>query len=168
MSENRWIVVPQWGRFQHYGRTRRPIWIKNYNALLHKDDYIDLTLGLRGLLHGLWLAYADSEGRLRRRDLAATLHARARDVHLEALQQAGFIEFSASKPLPLDLNPSNTHAREDRDDVQRQRKAEAWIRNGAAAEVPAGHLAEVLIDEFSIEDPTIVEQLVLRAQEWSR
>jgi len=98
-----WIEIPNWDRFQHYGLYRRPGWIKNYTSLLRKDEYLDLPLAARGLLHGIWLAYADRDGRLRRADLPATLLARARDAHLTSLNDAGLIAFCASKPLPLSL-----------------------------------------------------------------
>jgi hypothetical protein len=100
-----WIVIPKWTQFQHYGLYRRPGWIKNYTYLLHKDEYLDQPLAARGLLHGIWLAYADRDGRLRRDDLPATLLARARGAHLDSLNHAGLIDFSASKPLPLSLKP---------------------------------------------------------------
>lgn len=100
-----WIEIPGWDRFQHYGLYRRPLWIKNYTELLRKDEYLDLPLAARGLLHGIWLAYADREGRLRKNDLPAVLLARARDAHLASLNDAGLIAFSASRPLSLNLKP---------------------------------------------------------------
>lgn len=108
MSNQDWIVVPNWERFQHYGLYRRPLWIKNYTELLRKDEYLDQPLAARGLLHGIWLAYADRDGRLRRSDLPATLLGRARDAHLASLNQAGLIEFRASKPLSLSLSKQNS------------------------------------------------------------
>ena len=113
MPGSKWIIVRNWQRFQHYGGARRPLWIKNYTELLHKDEYLDLPLAARGLLHGIWLAYADRDGRLRQSDLPAALLARARDAHLASLNDAGLIGFSASKPLPLPLNTVDARARED-------------------------------------------------------
>lgn len=164
-----WIIVPHWGRFQHYGTARRPIWIKNYNALLHKDSYTDLTLGQRGLLHGIWLAYAEAKGQLRKRGLnTRTGTARVPQSSLDALLQAGWIEFSASKPLDLDLK--HVHAREDdpEGDSRQHRRAEAWIRNGAAADVPVELLGDYIAGEFKITDPSIVDHLVAQAKEWVR
>jgi hypothetical protein len=100
---NDWIVIPKWHTFQHYGVHRRPPWIKNYTALLHKDEYLELPLSTRGLLHGIWLAYADTNGRLRVSDVPHYCRGRARDGHLKALSHAGLIDFRASKPLNLDL-----------------------------------------------------------------
>lgn len=110
----RWIVVPNWERFQHYGTARRPIWIKNYTALIRKSEYRDLTLSDRGLLHGIWLAYAEYEGRLRPKEVAEVIHRpdgtsteRAHKLHtfrtIERLNHAGFLDFVASRPLLLDL-----------------------------------------------------------------
>jgi hypothetical protein len=67
MSEPRYIVIPNWDGpdgFQHY-RDRDPIWIKNYRALMAKDEY------------------------------------------LESLNHAGFIHFSASKPLAHRYQPAS-------------------------------------------------------------
>lgn len=115
-EEQQWIIVPNWERFQHYGQARRPTWIKNYIGLLHKDEYLDLTLAERGLLHGVWLAYAEAQGRLRTGDLSSDLHALARHRHIESLNHAGLIEFSASRPLLLNLEVPN-HARGENGDA---------------------------------------------------
>jgi hypothetical protein len=112
-----WIVVPNWDRFQHYGLYRRPAWIKNYTALLRKDEYLDLPLAARGLLHGIWLAYADRDGRLRKDDLPAALLARARGAHLTSLSHAGLIDFSASRPLSLSLKEEKAYPVENSADV---------------------------------------------------
>jgi hypothetical protein len=93
-----WIIVPNWRRFQHYG-DRRPAWIKNYTALLHDDDYLALTLAQRGLLHGIWLMYAASDGRLSARTLSREFPKKVRKDSLEALNHAGFITIVDSKPL---------------------------------------------------------------------
>lgn len=166
-----WIVVPNWERFQHYGTARRPIWIKNYIALLDDEDYLNLTLAERGLLHGVWLAYAARRGQLR---TDATGHAigtaRARLKHFEALNHAGLLLYSASKPLLLDLKVKNTDSPIPKDAITtRQRRAAiAWIRNGAAAEVPSSQLAAVLADEFKITDQDLIDDLLAQAQEHAR
>jgi hypothetical protein len=100
-----WIIPANWERFQHYGYYRRPPWIKNYTALLHKDEYLELPIAARGLLHGIWLAYADRDGLLRTEDVRAALGLRYRldalTRQLDLLEQAGLIVISASKPLNL-------------------------------------------------------------------
>lgn len=106
-SGDGYLVVPNWTKFQHYGN-RRAQWIKNYTALLHHDDYMDLPLAARGLLHGVWLLTAEAgNGRVPNsiqylsRRLAVTNQGDASHLrkNLELLIQAGFLEVSASKAL---------------------------------------------------------------------
>jgi hypothetical protein len=100
---SRWIWIPNWDDFQHY-RDRRPTWIKNYLELLNKDEYLDLTLPQRGLLHGIWMETARrGNGRLRS-DIASLsralgLHEGVRIATRDSLVHAGFIELVASKSL---------------------------------------------------------------------
>jgi len=96
-----WIVIPNWDRFQHY-RDRNPAWIKLYTELQYDEEWLRLSLRLRGILVGLWIEYAlsrrvlgASPARLGRKLGDSTV--RHRD--LERLRDAGFIELSASKPL---------------------------------------------------------------------
>lgn len=106
-----WIVVPNWSRFQHY-KDRNPPWIKSYLELLRKDEYVGLSLAERGLLHGIWLAYAATDGRLRTDRVHSEITHTTRSAHLDALSQAGLLRFSASKPLSLSLNQGPpAHAR---------------------------------------------------------
>lgn len=100
MSDERWIVIRNWNKFQHY-RDRRPPWIKHYLELLADPNYLRLTLAQRGLLAGVWLMYAESRASvmLDTSWLRARLNGRVTMRDLEALNHAGFIEFSASKPL---------------------------------------------------------------------
>jgi hypothetical protein len=98
-----WLVVPNWNGstgFQHY-RDRVPRWIKNYTELMSDDAYIGLTGHRRGILHGLWLEYASSRCRLAvdTASLSRRLALRVTMKDLEALNHAGFLEFSASAPL---------------------------------------------------------------------
>jgi hypothetical protein len=111
-TPDEWIVIPNWQRFQHY-KTRNPPWIKNYRELLHKDEYLDLPLAARGLLHGLWLAYAEWDGRLRVSDLGTAM-GHLRDTHgtLGRLNDAGLLDVVASRPLSLSLDLNQElHAR---------------------------------------------------------
>lgn len=99
---DQWIVIPKWDGpkgFQHY-KDRDPTWIKNYRQLLASDEYRDLSLHQRGILHGLWLAYAASNRQLRLNTLALSrrLGQTVKTQDLERLNHAGFIRFSASKP----------------------------------------------------------------------
>jgi hypothetical protein len=102
VSDDLWIVIPSWERFQHY-KDRDPNWIKNYTALLNDPDYLTLTAHQRGVLHGLWLIYASSHCRVRANtaSLSRQLGVRVSSRQLTSLNHAGFIQLSASKPLAL-------------------------------------------------------------------
>ena len=96
-----WISVRNWRKFQHYDPAKRNIiWIKTYTELLDDEAYLALPLRLRGLLHGLWLAYARSDLGSSPAVLGRKLgDSTVRQRDLEALQQAGFISIVASKTL---------------------------------------------------------------------
>jgi hypothetical protein len=100
MDEPRWIVIPRWNDFQHY-KDRRPSWIKAYTDLLNNDAYLDLTEHQALVIHRLWLMYASAGCHLHvtTASLSRHLHLRVMTRDLEALNHAGFIHFSASKPL---------------------------------------------------------------------
>ena len=103
MDVSRWIVIPKWDGadgFQHY-KNRDPIWIKAYTRLLSDHGFLALTYHQRGLLLSIWLEYARGNRQLRDStlSLARQLGQRVLTRDLEALNQAGFIGFSDSKPL---------------------------------------------------------------------
>ena len=92
MSE-RWIVIPNWDKFQHYS-DRDPVWIKVYTELNSRDEWRQLSYAQRGLL-----VIAMDRIRAGRRTVAglrcgfqmrATASATS---HLESLNDAGWIEF---------------------------------------------------------------------------
>jgi len=101
-SEREWIVVRNWERFQHpdAARSSVPPWIKNYTELLSDEAYLTLTPNRRSLLHAVWMEYARSRRRLpvATASLAHRFAMVVRMRDLEALRDAGFIDFSASKP----------------------------------------------------------------------
>jgi hypothetical protein len=95
---DRWLIIPGWDKFQHpdVGRTdRTPLWVKNYLALLHKDEYLDLTAHQRAVLHGLWLLYAEKrcQVRVNTASLSRQLNLRVSSRQLQALETAGFVQF---------------------------------------------------------------------------
>ncbi len=111
MKGHTYLHFVGWDRFQHYGK-RRPIWIKNYNRLLTSDAYRGLSGFRRGLLHGLWMEYAETCTCSRdERDLRCTCLGLAPDLlnqrlglaakmsDYEALNHAGFVTFFASRVL---------------------------------------------------------------------
>lgn len=95
-----WIVIPNWRRFQHY-KNRNPKWIKVYTELMSDPAFLGLTFAQRGLLISLWLEYARSRHAIKMHTstIARQLGERVFTAQLEALNDAGFIEVSASKPL---------------------------------------------------------------------
>jgi len=97
-----WIEVVHWRRYQHY-KDRAPTWIKNHTSLLHDPDYLDLTATQRAVLHGLWMIYAVSAGKVPENTakLSRELNVRVTKRTLKALNDAGFIRTVASKPLAL-------------------------------------------------------------------
>jgi hypothetical protein len=103
-QRQRWVVIPNWGKFQHY-RDRNPPWVKVYTELLNDPDWLALPPGTRSLLVQLWLVYASSRGRvpLDTRSLSRRLNQRVTIEQLESLSHAGFLHFSASKPASTPL-----------------------------------------------------------------
>ena len=100
---DRWIVIPRWDEFQHY-KDRDPIWIKDYVLQVRQDEWLYSRLSQRGVLWGLRLLYTETNGALsetgaRQKLVRSASDARRWREHLEALNHAGFIELSASKPL---------------------------------------------------------------------
>jgi len=98
VKENRWIVVRNWPKYQHYA-DRHPVWIKLYTELAHRDDWCGLTLAQRGLLVSIWIEYALKDGQLNTSEVPARILQKLPRNSLEALRDAGFIRFRASKPL---------------------------------------------------------------------
>jgi len=150
-TPDRWIVIPRWWEFQHY-KNRDPKWIKAYTRLLNDAEYLALSWRLRGLLHGLWLLYAASDGQLPASPAVIATRlgvpteweertARARRVDgestasfgrddgeeplrkraLERLEQAGFITFSASKPLALRYQAASPEVEVEKKELPRAR-----------------------------------------------
>lgn len=112
-----WIIVERWDEFQHY-RDRDPIWLKVYTRLLSDEAYLALTFHQRGVLQGIWLEYARANRQLSDRTVALTrrLGQRVSTRDLEALNHAGFITISASKPLAPcyhDASPETEKRREE-------------------------------------------------------
>lgn len=182
MSHERWIVIPKWDKFQHYHDRNAP-WIKNYTDLVHRDEYLELAPTARALLHGIWLLYELGAGVVRASSVQPALRMRAGGEHWNSLIHAGFIEISASKPLALtrarvragalargeETKSKNPQTPADAGAPKstlskKRRKAERWIDNGLADQVPTEHLRDVLADEFDIHDPELLTALMAKAQ----
>ncbi len=106
----RYIHIRNWDKHQHPDTTRNkrygPPWIKDYSGQLHDEEFVELGWPERGLLQSLRLQYALNRGR-GINDSTTNLYRlfghRVLRVQLERLNQAGFIEFSASKSLATRL-----------------------------------------------------------------
>lgn len=100
MNDDRWIIVPNWDKFQHY-TDREPIWIKVYTELNSDDAWGDLSDSERGLLVTIWIEYARARGTLKVSKVPSKVGQKSRKGQLERLNDAGFIRIVASKPLAL-------------------------------------------------------------------
>jgi hypothetical protein len=122
----RWIVIPNWERFQHY-KDRTPPWIKVYPELLHNDAWLSLTDAQKGLLLTIWLEYAYAHGQLRASRIPTLTRPAYVARTLKALSDAGFIRLVASKPLAL------TRSREkSSSNLEEKTRAHAGSNNNAA------------------------------------
>lgn len=137
MANDRWIVIPNWREFQHY-KNRDPNWVKVYTRLLSDDSWLSLTFHVRGVLVGLWLAYARSDGQLRgstvtlTRQLGGDVGQRVTTRDLDSLNHAGLIEFSASKPLALRYQAASLEAEAEKEKIKAALKGPV----GVAAQEP--------------------------------
>jgi len=178
MSEERWIVVRNWDRFQHY-KDRRPVWIKLYPELLHDEEYRGLSLSQSGMLAGLWMLYADSRGVLsetRARQELGRSAADARRVreHLISLNDAGFIDIVASKPppfgyarerererdRPLSISLPNAEPEKQREETPKsQNRGNGWVENLSSYTgcryVRGTHALTAVHDPLGTEPPPI-------------
>ena len=108
-----WIIVTDWDTFQHYS-DRDPLWIKVYTRLLHNDDWLALTDTEKGFLLTVWLEYASTGGQIRVGRVPSRIRPANVQRTLERLNQAGFIELSASKPLALARSQEKKILREEK------------------------------------------------------
>jgi hypothetical protein len=98
ISPSDWIIVPKWEKFQHY-KNRDPLWIKVYTKLLHDPKFLKLSPASRGLLMTIWLMFASESGELTVEMVGRYGGHGVGFYQLMSLNDAGFIELSASKPL---------------------------------------------------------------------
>jgi hypothetical protein len=98
VSDDRWIVVPNWDKFQSYSE-RSPAWIKVYPELNSHDGFRKLSSAEKGTLLVIWCEYARSNCVMSTGSVREVCGKSYRSEHLVSLNHAGFIEFSAVKPL---------------------------------------------------------------------
>lgn len=135
-----WIVIPNWDRFQHY-KNRDPTWIKNYVSLLHDPAYAELTWAQRGILHAIWLEYAASHRAITgsTSGVSRALGGRVTAAQLKALNDAGFIRLSASRPLAPRYHDASPELKSER-----VKEKEAAASSGASAPAAASHRQQLL------------------------
>ena len=153
-SQERWIEVRNWNRFQHY-RDRVPTWIKNNLELLHDENYLALPPGTRAILHGIWLEYASARCQLplNTASLTRRLALRVSSATLEALNHAGFIRFVAST-----LSASSSRAHVDVE-AEIEKETEREVKGSTVRRRAREHDVENLINEL--------EQLEARWPPWN-
>ena len=123
-----YIVIPNWGKFQHY-KDRRPVWIKAYVDLLGRDEWWELTDSERGVLFLIWLEYAACGKRLKVARVLAGGRQKSRRRALQRLNDAGFLTLSASPEVERDKEKTSTYDSKQQDiqtfldDITRSLKA---------------------------------------------
>ena len=91
------LSIPGWERFQHYGKLRRPPWIKLHRQLLENRRWHQLSAEASKMLVSLWLLVSEEEGSVLTgdvvEDIAWRLHCEPRLVlaYLEELEGSGFV-----------------------------------------------------------------------------
>lgn len=169
MSE-RWIVIPRWEELQHRDAARSavPTWIKLYTELGSKEEFLALSFHQRGVLVGLWLEYARSKRQLRDSTLSLTrrLGQRVLRRDLKALNDAGFIRISASKParkgasVPASLEKKRVEKRVvtlSTSDVDSADRGNGWVENlgkyTGCRYVRGSHAVSAVYDVLGTEKP---------------
>ena len=160
MSE-RYIVIPNWDRHQHYKDQTRPPWIKLHVSLLHDDDWLNLTPGQRSALVSIWMLYASTHRRVTfdSRSLSRQIGQRVTKQTLEALREAGFIEVLSRDALEQLYARSRSRSREETSTKdQRRRTAQtAESENGRSQRQPTE--AEIVAERERRERSGYVENL---------
>jgi hypothetical protein len=95
---DRWIIVPNWDKFQHY-KDRVPVWIKVHLEILDKPETEALTDAELGLLVRIWCLTARTNGVLNVEKVTQQRRNRHLTAALESLSDAGLVRVVASKPL---------------------------------------------------------------------
>ena len=148
MSGERWIIVRNWERFQHY-KDRDPYFIKLYTELQHDHNWLALTGHQRAVLVGIWLEYASARCQLplNTASLTRRLALRVSSATLEALNHAGFIEFSSRAALEIarsqEVEKRSTEPKTEKTDLRQEQNLpspslelqyEDWMREFSRTE----------------------------------
>ena len=157
MTDEQYIHIRNWDRFQHPDTTRSTAaalpWIKSYTSQLVDEDYMDLSWSDRGLLESLRLQYAANRGRGINQlttNLQRLFGQRVLSVQLKRLNDAGFIEFSASKTLATRKQPASLEVEGDKNPPTPRRRGERMQAEPKIHTCPKCRLpfkAKTLLDE---------------------
>jgi hypothetical protein len=122
VSEERWIVFPDWEHFEHRDVQRyetAPPWIKLYTRELDEDAYQELSSHRRAVLLDLRRLYAAKRGRLRvdTRSITRRLGVRVTSADIKALNHAGFLGLEASPRYGLDVDRDTDIDQPQKDEI---------------------------------------------------
>jgi hypothetical protein len=140
VSNELWIEIVNWNKFQHY-RDRVPPWIKIWTRLVHDPNWTGLTAARKGLLVSLWLERSlqarakdevdtDLRGtwmRIRISSFNASHGLAAKMKDYEALNHAGFITIRASNLRRTRARVREETEREELSNSNSEVHYEEWI-----------------------------------------
>jgi hypothetical protein len=171
LNDERYIAIRDWDRLQNADVFKksggRPPWIKLYHSLLDDDGYLGLTPKRQSILIGLQMLYA-RKGRAiaeHTASISRALGQRVLSSDLEALNDAGFIDFLSRDALEDSLEPvaPRSRSREEGPTPSVARDAEAgnveW-----SAELELARLLQA-IGDVSPEDADLIRGLARRSSE---
>jgi hypothetical protein len=179
-GDERYIWIARWNEFQHYApaRDRGPAWIKDYTAQLDDGRYLRLSDRQRALLRDIRDVFAVLRGQLPddTRMITRRRGSQTRRVDLEALSDAGFIEFVSRPALERhleELYASHAPARsQEQEQEEEAEKEQASHQEGPAAAPAAAALLEQLnrlgvngaLRAAAIQDPERAQACALKAE----
>lgn len=110
------IKIRNWNKFQHYGDSRRPIWIKLYRELLDDVNWHELDPLAAKCLVMMWLIASENDGNLPdTKALAFRLRISERELKALLPQLNNFVEQDASKLLAESYQDASLYKEKERD-----------------------------------------------------
>lgn len=111
------IKIKNWNKFQHYGDSRRPIWIKLYRELLDDVHWHELDPLAAKCLVMMWLIASENDGNLPdSKALAFRLRISERELKSLLSQLNNFLEQDASKLLADCKQDASLYKETDREE----------------------------------------------------
>jgi len=110
------IKIRNWNKFQHYGDSRRPIWIKLYRELLDDVNWHELEPLAAKCLVMMWLIASENDGNLPdTKALAFRLRISERDLKALLPQLNNFVEQDASNLLAESYQDASLYKEKERE-----------------------------------------------------